>query len=294
MQDNLEWAAIPPSQVNIAASLDSGQCFRWITIENGDRLGVIGDAAVRLRPAKEGFGWQTYPVPGRWDLLEQFFALDVHLESLYAEWTRREPRVVGTVGRNAGLRILRHDAEEAFFSFVCASCNTVVKIRRSVQALAREYGQPIADIEGHTLYKFPTAERLANANERFLRDTKWGYRAPRLIDTACEVVSRGEHWLDGLRHKNYRAARSELTDIYGIGAKIADCICLFALWHDEAVPVDTHVRQVAIRMFSPELRHKTLTPTVYDTLAGLFRDRFGDYAGWAQQYLFYDELQHAT
>jgi len=292
MPEELQWAAIPPAVLNIPASLDSGQCFRWLPAPNGDYLGVIGDAAVRLRPGSDGFAWQTYPEPRRWDLIERYFALDVDLEALHAAWVEAEPRIGPSLITNAGLRILRQDAEEAFFSFLCASCNTVVKIRRSIQALVREYGSPIAILDGRELFTFPTARRIAGASEDLLRSHLWGYRAPVLIGTAQEVVSRGEGWLPTLRDREYREAHAELTAMHGIGPKIADCICLFALWHDRAVPIDTHVRQVAVRMFKPELAHRSLTPTVYNTLAGLYRDRFGPYAGWAQQYLFFDELQH--
>ena len=30
----------------------------------------------------------------------------------------------------------------------------------------------------------------------------------------------------------------------GVGEKVADCICLFALHHMDAFPIDTHIRQV--------------------------------------------------
>ena len=30
----------------------------------------------------------------------------------------------------------------------------------------------------------------------------------------------------------------------GVGEKVAECICLFALHHMDAFPIDTHIRQV--------------------------------------------------
>jgi N-glycosylase/DNA lyase len=292
MPETLQWAAIPSTLLNIEASLDSGQCFRWVTAGNGDRLGVIGQTAVRLRPESQGFWWQTYPETDRWDLLERYFALDTDVESLYAGWCVAEPRMERSIRVNAGLRILRQDAEEAFFSFLCASCNTVTKIRRSVQALARLYGEPEVTLEGYTLYRFPKTRSIASASEQALRRELWGYRAPRLIEAARIVLSQGDSWLEQLRSAPYSSVHAELTAIPGIGAKIADCICLFALWHDEAVPIDTHVRKVATRWYRPDLAAKSLTPSVYESLAGAFRERFGAHAGWAQQYLFFDELNH--
>jgi N-glycosylase/DNA lyase len=292
MQQVLRWAPIPPALLNIAASLDSGQCFRWIAAANGDRLGVIDSAVVRLRPDEHGFWWQTYPEADRWDLLERYFALDADLCAMYDQWRSAEPRIARSIAANAGLRILRQDPEEAFFSFLCASCNTVTKIRRSVQALAKLYGEPLATLNGHTLYRFPAVADIACASEQALRSDLWGYRAPRLIEAARIVLSHGESWLPGLRGVPYPEAHAQLAAIPGIGAKIADCICLFALRHDEAVPIDTHVRKIATRWYRPDLADRSLTPTVYQALAGAFRERFGATAGWAQQYLFFDVLNH--
>ena len=57
------------------------------------------------------------------------------------------------------------------------------------------------------------------------------------------------------------------------------------------MPIDTHVRRIAVRLFRPDLSAATLTPGVYNALGDLFRERFGEYAGWAQQYLFFDALR---
>lgn len=291
---DLQWAPVPACELNIPATLASGQCFRWREPERGEWVGAIGNAAVRLRPEAGGFWWQTYPRPGRWEALHRYFALDVDLARLHAEWIDAEPRIEPALRRFAGLRILRQDADEAFFSFLCASCNTIVKIRRSVSALARRYGKPLAEIDGETIYAFPDAGSIARAPESELRADLWGYRAPRLIDLARHAVAQGPGWLENLREVPYREAHAELAGLFGIGAKIGDCICLFALWHDEAVPIDTHVRRIAVRLFRPDLSASSLTPAVYNALGELFRDRFGAYAGWAQQYLFFDALNDSA
>src|SRR5579862_5296077 len=151
------WAPIPARTLNISATLDSGQTFRWRTLECGDWVGAIGDVAVRLRPEPSGFWWQTYPAPGQWAPIERYFALDVDLEQLFEQWLVAEPRIARSIERYAGMRILRQDAEEAFFSFMCASCNTIVKIKRSVAKLAQRYGEHIVCIDGVPLHRFPTA-----------------------------------------------------------------------------------------------------------------------------------------
>ncbi len=255
---------------------------------------MIADAAIRIRPCADGFWWQTYPLGGRWDLLERYFALDVDLPALYRDWVRGEPRIQPALERFAGLRVLRLDAEEAFFSFICASCNTIVKISRTIQALEKRAGVLIAELDGKPFHRFPTAEAIAVQPESELRKDLWGYRAPRLIELSRHVMAQGPGWLNSLSRIPYRKAHAELAGLFGIGAKLADCICLFGLGHDAAVPVDTHIRRIATQLFRPDLQHKSLTANVYWTLGDLIRAKLSPKPGWAQQYLFMESLTTRT
>jgi N-glycosylase/DNA lyase len=116
------------------------------------------------------------------------------------------------------------------------------------------------------------------------------WRANWLVAAANELAVRPAGWLDGLKALDYRAAHGALDSLPGVGPKIADCVALFALGKDEAVPVDTHVWQLAVRFFAPELRGRSLTAAAYERIAGAFRARYGAYAGWAQAYLYYEDV----
>jgi N-glycosylase/DNA lyase len=292
--DYLNRADVPREELDVDATLCSGQAFRWVRDAGGEWIGAVRDTVIRIRPERDGFLWQTYPVRDRWDVVSRYFALDVDLASLIAGWERVVPEAMGIFERWRGLRTLRQEPVEALFGFLCASCNTVTKIGRSVTALARLYGEPLAEIGGVMHYRFPGPERLAGASERMLRDALWGFRAPRVIAAATALLAKPDGWLDGLADAPYARARAELAAFEGIGPKVADCICLFGLGHTQAVPVDTHVRRIGTEMFRPDLAGKSLTPYVYAALADAFRDRFGDYAGWAQQYLFLDAMQRRS
>eukprot|EP01034_Spumella_vulgaris_P031680 gene31680-39130_t len=82
-----------------------------------------------------------------------------------------------------------------------------------------------------------------------------------------------------------------LLEFPGVGPKVADCIALFSLDRSDTVPVDTHVWSIAARDYAPELLlTKSITPTVYESIGKVFRDRFGVRAGWAHSVLFAAEL----
>lgn len=48
--------------------------------------------------------------------------------------------------------------------------------------------------------------------------------------------------------------QQQLMELPGVGRKVADCVALFSLDQTSAVPVDTHVWNIAIRDYAPSLR----------------------------------------
>ena len=193
--------------------------------------------------------------------------------------------------RFKGLRVLRQDPEETLLSYICSAANSVPRIVKSVDALAHRYGERIATIDGHGYYSFPSVEVLANADvHEMTAMCSLGFRCRNLTSVAQQLMDRRAGWLNSLRTASYGDARRELLSIRGVGLKIADCVLLFSLDKDEAFPVDTHIRKVVTKYYLPEFKQKTLTPAVYAQIVDFCQSKFGRYAGWAQEYLFYDDL----
>lgn len=281
--------------LNLSITLRSGQSFRWRRDEAGVWWGVVENTALTAWQEEDApdspLYWQTFPVPDQTALIHDYFRFEVDLEARAAEWVRAEPRIAEAVGKFRGLRILRQPPEECFFGFLCATAKPVVQIERLVWNLAARYGAPMeTEWPALALHVFPTLEALAAAEESDLRAAGWGFRAPRVVTNACHLTTQEQGWLRSLRRVSYAEARAALLGLSGIGAKVADCICLFSLDKDEAAPIDRHIQRIGCRLFHPDLAGKTLTPAVYDALADAYRERFGAFAGWAQQYLFLEAL----
>ena len=81
----------------------------------------------------------------------------------------------------------------------------------------------------------------------------------------------------------YAEAKRRLMGCYGIGDKIGDCIALFALDKFEAFPVDVWVARATARYFPRQ------TQPTGDELVMWAQDRFGKYAGYANQLLFHEQ-----
>jgi N-glycosylase/DNA lyase len=290
-----------PAQFALDDTLASGQAFRWQRASDGWWTGVVGAQVIRLRQDGARF---TYTATGPGDtlaILRELFQLDVDLGAIARELLARDPRLAGPLARSPGLRLLRQDPTECLLSFVCSTANTVPRIAVGITRLSRLLGAPLATGGEESYYAFPPLSRLAGADPAAIAAaTGLGYRAARLVRVAGEVADRPPGWLLGLRAVPYAAAHTALVTLHGVGAKIADCVCLFSLDHPAAVPVDTHIWQVAQALWPEESatpggggRRGTgagLTAAAYRRVGDAFRRRYGPYAGYAQNWLFYDHF----
>jgi N-glycosylase/DNA lyase len=177
---------------------------------------------------------------------------------------------------------------ETFFCFLCTPNNHLSRITAMIGILG-SYGERCSPWP--ELTQFPSLQTIAAIPEAELRGRGFGYRGGTLPKAARELVARGGvEYLDSLRVKSYTEAHTELCSISGVGPKLADCIALYGLGHTEAVPIDTHVWQAATRLYFPDWKDTALTHLKYRETGEYFRNRFGKLAGWAHQYLFFDNV----
>ena len=278
---------ISPDELNLTHTLTPGQAFRWKEDEQGRWTGVVGRRVVTLWREGNNLNYEVVP-KGDAGFVEDYFRLDVKLEDVYREFRQADETLARAIGRFKGLRVLRQDPEETLLSYICSTANSVTRITNSVEQLSKRYGERIAGTEH---YSFPTVEALAKAGPDELAKTcGLGFRGANLNCVASQLIERPEGWLESLRQAEYEEARKELTGLRCVGMKIADCVLLFSLDKDQAVPVDTHIRHIAVRNYLPEFMQKTLTQAVYRQITDFFQQKFGRYAGWAQEYLYYDDL----
>jgi len=234
--------------------------------------------------------WRTYPVMDR-AAVEDYLLLGVDVNAIYDRLCSGDDHMAEQVRRFYGLRLLRQDPNETLLSFVCSAANSIPRISAAIGRLCEMFGDRVCEHNGSCYYAFPSTRAIAQADQKTLESTEsLAFRGANLKTVAQQVLEMGDGWLAGLREVGYEEARDALTQIRGIGRKIADCVCLFSLDKYEAVPVDTHIRQIAQRILLPEMRTKSITDAAYRKICGAFYDRYGGLAGWAQQLLFYEDL----
>lgn len=287
----------PKGLLHLEYTLSNGQMFRWRQTPDGWWDAVTGDRMIRIRkvddPASDVDRFEFFTYPGEPDLafIEEFFRFDVVLDKLYAAWLEADPYLGSLAERFKGLRIVKQKPEECLLSFMCSTANFIPRIMKAIAYIAKTWGEPIIGPDSKSLtHAFPAASVIAALDPYEVSDkTGLEWRAGNLVKVAAQIAAKPENWLDELSRLDYATARGELQRIDGVGPKIADCVCLFAMAKDQAVPVDTHVWQLTRDRYLPHLKSKSLTPTGYAQVLAYYHTHF-EKAGWAQQYLFYDHL----
>ncbi|CAK7271001.1 8-oxoguanine glycosylase ogg1 [Sporothrix epigloea] len=249
-------------------------------------------------------------------LLRDYFHLQLDLGKLYDQWSRDDANFRKKAPAFCGIRILNQDAWEALICFICSSNNNISRISQMAQKLCIHYGPFLGTIDGEAFHDFPSPAALAAPSvETHLRQLGFGYRAKYIVQTAHTLsMDRPEGWLEQLRNPScpppgqsklvkaqaqkddctpsYKTAHEQLLLLSGVGPKVADCVALMGLGWGEAVPVDTHVWQIAVRDYKfKKIASKTFSKAIHDMVGDHFRSLWGPYAGWAQSVLFTANLK---
>jgi N-glycosylase/DNA lyase len=291
LPENTAFLDLPHNQLNLNFTLGCGQTFRWKVDNEGWWSAPYADKVIRIREFEGGFLWQTIPGEPDFSIVLDCFRLDEDILAIYDHLSRCDDYVAMLVEKYRGLRIIRQKPEDTLFSFICSAANSVCRISTGIEELSRRYGRFIVEVGGVKYYSFPGIDSLANADlGEISRIPCLYWRGGFVGNVARSIMSRNAGWFELLRSMDYLQAKAELMALKGVGEKVADCVCLFSLDKNEAVPVDTHIRRIASRLYLTDMNAKTLTSTVYKRIAEAIRDKFGPYAGWAQQFLYYDEL----
>lgn len=247
-----------------------GQCFRWFP-QGGGYRGIAGGRMINvlktgndilLEGAKgeddEGF-WRSY------------FDMDRDYSKIL-KFLSKDPLLSEAAEFGRGIRILKQDFFECVISFIISANNNIPRIQGIIEKLCRMFGKKIKG----DFYAFPSPSDMYGITENDLAPLRCGYRAGYLV-RAVKAIASGEVDEVYIASLSYDKAKKELCKISGVGPKVADCILLFSLHRFDAFPADVWVKRVMHEIYGCD-----------ESDAGaLGRKLYGDYAGIAQQYLYY-------
>ena len=250
-------------------TLESGQFFRW-TREGDDYTVLRGLRLFRVR--QQGAFLEARGADG-W-FLQEFFSLDHDLVDIERS-LRRDRKLWPALDFAPGLRLLRQDPWECAAAFILSIASNIPRITGNVADLANTYGSTLR-LGNLRANAFPRPGQIGD--EAGLRRLKLGFRAKYLAQ-AERLASAG--LLEEIAHLPDEEARDALMVVPGVAEKVADCILLFAYGRLNAFPIDTWIRRVMRERF---FRGRPVPDRAIRAFAS---ERWGDRAGYAQQYLYH-------
>lgn len=271
---------------SLTDTLMCGQAFRWKSTGNDvcAYTGVVKGKVLKVRQEDECLILEGPVDEDTVRMTLNYFALDVDLGEIENRLRGIDPAVGTAIDFAPGIRLLRQDPWEAMVTFIISARNSIPLIRRSVELLAEKYGDPIPGGRKGDAYDvyfaFPSPGILAGAGIEELLECRTGFKAP-YIKEASERIASGSFDLYRVGDLEYEEAKSRLMEFKGVGNKVADCILLFAFGFYQAFPIDVWVTRIMRYLYFDS---KKVPLRVISEFA---HKKFGDLAGYAQQYLFY-------
>jgi N-glycosylase/DNA lyase len=275
---------------NLDVTLCCGQVFRWE--RKGDWwYGVAADKAFKIRQANAELEF----VNADEKFVTHYFGLEDDLRAIRGKIGRDE-HVKKALREFWGLRIVRQDPWECLVSYICATYKSIAAIKQMLLRLSEKFGERTR-LDGYDFYTFPTPEKLSKTTESSLATCGLGYRAKYVLETSKKVYE-SDFDLESLRKMPYEQAKKELRSFSGVGSKVADCVLLFSSGKFEAFPVDVWVKRAILNHYADQFPeefiqkiscNRSFSNVEYERLNEFGRNYFGEYAGYAQEYLYHFE-----
>ena len=260
---------------------ECGQCFRWNKEDDGSYTGVAFGKLINVSMTGKTVQLAHTTVEDFDEVWRDYFDLDRDYGEIKKSLIGYDDVMVKAINSGEGIRILRQDTWEVIASFIISANNNIPKIKKSVEAIAKNYGKKIDRLNGVDYYTFPSYNEVANLSTDDLAACGLGYRSNYLIDTAKRLADGGISTLERLKEEGTSEEVFEfLLTLPGIGPKVANCVLLFGLGKFEAFPIDTWVKKVMKELYG--FNEEDTSGMEFFAI-----ENFGDNAGIAQQYLFH-------
>ena len=163
---------------------------------------------------------------------------------------------------------------ETLISFIISANNNIPRIKKSVELISRKYGKRLEN----DFYSFPTPIELSRATEEELKACGVGFRAKYIFNTCRKILDGFD--LEKISKLTTNECKKELMKLMGVGPKVADCVMLFSMQKVDAFPIDVWIKRIMEELYIGK------EASIKD-IERFSKEKFGKYAGIAQQYLFF-------
>ena len=256
---------IEKNNFNLVQTLECGQVFSYELTKDGADI-LSADKLAHVKDEGDFYTLTSTDVA----YFINFFDLDTDYNKIKAELGKYE-LMVEPMKFGSGIRILKQDIFETIISFIVSANNNIKRIKGILNRIRRDFGKKIENY-----YTFPTLKDLEKADKEYFKNIGAGYRAD-YLDKTLKMLNDFD--IEKSKSLETPVLRKMLMNFQGVGRKVADCILLFGYSRQDVFPVDTWMQKMYSDSFAPcEDRTK---------ISNILMQKFGNYSGYAQQYLFY-------
>ena len=268
--------------IDIDNSINSGQVFLWKKIKK-NWYGIDGQNILKIN--------QGGKIESIQNTKTDFFRKNDDIQKIIKSISK-DKTVKKAIRQYEGLRLFNQDPFQCMISFIISSNSNIQKIKNSLEKISKKFGTKLV-VQNEEFYLFPRPEKIAKASINEIKTCGVGYRAP-FIKEAAKMVTSKKINFEYLKNSDYNETKRNLRLIPGVGNKVADCIMLFSLNKLDAFPLDTWMIKILEKYYSNEfhIETKTITEKQYEILHKKIVDYFGQYCGYAQQFLFKMEREN--
>lgn len=271
-------------EFNLEDIFECGQCFRWNKLENGVYVGIVKENVIKVSKQNGKILFKSLGRDKLEELVKQYFDLGRDYSKIKQDLSKIDKNMETSVKYGSGIRLLNQDLWETIISFIISANNNIPRIKGIIQRLSKTYGKEIT-WEDTKYYTFPTPEELKDVTVEEYRKLGLGFRDKRLYETTQMILNKEVDLEQMHKNANTNEVREQLLSLSGVGPKVADCILLFStLKRLEVFPIDVWVRRVMNDLYIKNDDEEKVNKRQIEKIA---KEKFGDKAGLAQQYLFY-------
>lgn len=263
---------------------ECGQCFRWNKQIDGSYTGVFKNNVLNVKEENNQIIFKGICQGNIEEIVTEYFDLNRDYESMQEKLSKVDENVKQSISYGKGIRLLNQDLWETIISFIISANNNIPRIKGIIERICKQYGNPI-EWKGQVYYTFPTVEELSKATVEDLRKLGLGFRDKRVYETTQIIINHQVDLNELQKETDTQKVRDILLTLPGVGPKVADCILLFStLKRLEVFPIDVWVRRVMNELYIHNPQEEKVNKNEIEKLA---RQKYGNLAGIAQQYLFY-------
>lgn len=264
LMNQVEFSIPKTPTFDVGQTLDCGQVFRFVQEGNAFKV-----CAKNHMAQITDLGNEYIVKCDDKDFFEKYFDFDTDYAAIQQRFSDGG-FVSEAIEYGKGIHILRQDPIEAIFSFIISQNNHIPRIKGIIERICNALGEDMGEY-----HAFPSVRSLASVGEDFYASIGAGYRAAYLDRVAKTMLEQN---VDEWQKLSTPDLRAKLLSLYGVGRKVADCALLFGFSRFDVFPVDTWIKKAF------ESEYDGVAP---EKMSDLLVQKYGEYAGFVQQWAFY-------